>query len=87
MTAPKTLKKMADNVGGIVVNLSFGSRKGYCIIDSERNELLTCEPVNYSNGDRWLISNKCNQSYSYCKSIRNVHNQSIKPGYTGFRLK
>ena len=89
----KTLQVLAAQVGGSVVNLRFRSngkfQKGYAIIDADKNELLTCEPCYYSNGDRWLVHNRCEgglKGVYYVSDLRKLKTQQIKPGFTGYKF-
>lgn len=86
----KVLQKLADSIGGKVVILTFRNlgtfQRGYCIIDSDNNELLTLEPLHRSNGDRWLINNHCTKELSYCKDIRAAKSQVIVQGWTGYKF-
>ena len=50
-------------------------RCGYDIVDKDNNILLSFEPVNYSNGDKWFLKSGIGQRYAkrlsmiYLKSI------------------
>lgn len=86
----KTLEKLAESIGGKVIKLTFklmGKKfRGYCIIDKDFNEIVIFEPVNYSNGYRWLVINKCsNEGVQYFKRLSEAKGLTIKAGYTGFK--
>lgn len=89
MKTPKSLLTLAVNVSGSVESINYHTHgqvnKGFAIIDSDNNELLECEPVYYSNGDRWLIRNKCTipSQLFYVKSLRGLKTE-IKAGRTGY---
>jgi hypothetical protein len=92
MKTPKSLLQLAEPFGGTVEILTFRDGRndtyhtGFAVVDKDGNELLTCEPVWYSNGDRWHVHNKCSRRLTYVKTLRGLK-ADIKPGNTGFRFK
>ncbi len=89
MRTAKSLLHLAESVNGRVEQLSFRFngvfQTGYAIVDSDNNELLTLEPVHYSNGDRWLVNNHCAERITYVKSLRGL-TADIKPMHTGYKF-
>lgn len=94
MNIPKSIQRLADIHGCRVEVLRFKahgqSQKGYAIVDNDNNELLEVEPVRYSNGDRWLVRNKCLEactakSREYIKTLQ-YFTAEIKPMHTGFKF-
>jgi hypothetical protein len=89
MRIPKSLLSLAAKVNGTVELLRYHAHgqvnNGFAIVDADSNELLEIEPVYYSNGDRWLIRNKCTipSNSFYRKSLRGF-TTDIKAGRTGY---
>lgn len=92
MRTPKSLLALAEPFGGTVEILTFRDGRndsyhtGFAVVDQEGNELLTCEPVSYSNCDRWSVHNKCTQRLTYAKTMRGLK-ADIKAMHTGFTFK
>lgn len=94
MKAPNSLQKLADSAPAWIEVIRFNahgqSLKGYAIVDADGNELLECEPIHYSNGDRWKVINRHQNetrdlpAIYYYKSLAGIHKkQTIKPGING----
>lgn len=89
MKTPKSLLALAEPFGGTVEIITFRDGRddtyhtGFAVVDQSNNELLVCEPCHYSNGDRWLIKNRCEGTLTYAKTMRGLK-ASIKPKHTGF---
>lgn len=93
MKTPISLQRLADSIGAHIEPLNFKAHgramRGWAIVDSDNNELLECEPVYYSNGDRWKIDNKSDKltGLKYVKTLRGLDRKiNIKPGYTGYKF-
>lgn len=94
MKIPTSIQRLADSIGAFVEPLNFKahgkSMHGWAIVDADSNELLECEPVYYSNGDRWKIDNRSDKStgLKYVKSLQGIDRKvNIKAGYTGYKFR
>lgn len=92
MKTSKSLQSLADSINCFIELVKFtgnGQTKiGFVIVDSDNNELLELEPVNYSNGDKWKAINKTVETHrlTYHKSLKGIHKAiTLKPGYTGYK--
>lgn len=69
------LQKFADNYAFTIVPINYTyqgirvKRKGFDLIDRGRQIHVSLEPTSYSNGDKWLVSNHCQNNYFYAKNI------------------
>lgn len=91
MRIPKSIQRIADNKGLFIEALKFRDqagkyKTGFCIVDSDSNELAEFEPINQL-GDKWKITVKGSEGFiKYVKSLRSVKALPIKPGITGYRF-
>lgn len=89
---PKSIERLAATVAGSTIQeLSFRMHgrfaHGWAIVDKDQNELIECEPLYYSNGDKWLIKNKCFNRHFYVKSLRGLDTKcQIQAGHTGYKF-
>lgn len=88
----KTLEDFAYKHGLTVVKINYRFKnykfRGYDLIDADNYIQLKIEPVHYSNGDRWLVTDytKTFTGSEYMKSLRELKNTTISPRNTGFIL-
>lgn len=91
----KSINSFAALHGLTVVKVTYrsnGSKSfGYDLVDSSNNIQVTIAPVNYSNGDKWMVvdytSNRP-EGIFYMKSLQQITSklQAFKPiGFTGFK--
>jgi len=89
----KTLQKFAEMHNLEIVTIKYRNqglrvtRKGYDLINENREIKLSLEPVSYSNGDKWLVR-EGHTPHTHLKSVTKSFLESIdlsKPTRT--RLK
>lgn len=82
-TTPKTIAKICEllNASWSFIRFKhaatgvYDKRKGYSFVSNHTNlEILEVQPVNYSNGDKWLISgNAITSTVAYAKNIADLY--------------
>jgi len=88
ITISKVCKKYS--CGYALISYDHGTAYGFDLIDRDRNILVSIQPVNYSNGDRWLLKYHFAEhpEIGYMKSLRELPGKcfGLKSGRTGFKL-
>jgi len=90
----KTLLLLAELHNSTVILLKFKHKNiikvGYGIVDKNSNELMSFEPCNYSNGDKWIVRNNCagGTGMTYIKSLKQAskYRHDVREGFTGVKL-
>lgn len=97
MKTPITLSTFAASLGLSVVAINYNARgskfRGYDLVSANKAIQVSFEPVHYSNGDKWMVTDKTQTVFGgvrYIKSMRAVPSllHGLVPAeHTGFSLR